>query len=137
MSMRDRTHGRGGREGGGHDRGGRDGARFQDGENERNISMALLEYDADDAHNHFVDHTCGKFQESTDQPSWSTDKANPVSAAFMPLIDRQSMADGEEAAIEDAMAAKVDEVEDADAAMITEAGPQLWKRRLWKADGRL
>ena len=52
MSMRDRTHGRGGREGGGHDRGGRDGARFQDGENERNnISMALVEYDADDAQN--------------------------------------------------------------------------------------
>jgi hypothetical protein len=38
--------------------------------------------------------------------------------------------------MEDAMAAEVDEVEDADAAMITEAGPQqLWKRRLWKADG--
>jgi hypothetical protein len=49
MSMRDRTHGRGGREGGGHDRGGRDGACFQDGENERKISTALVAYDADDA----------------------------------------------------------------------------------------
>jgi hypothetical protein len=55
----------------------------------------------------------------------------------MPLIDRQAAADGDhEATMEDAMAAEVDEVEDADAAMITEAGPQLWKRRLlWKADG--
>jgi hypothetical protein len=39
--------------------------------------------------------------------------------------------------MEDTMAAEVDKVEDADAAMIMEAGPQLWKRRLWKADGRL
>jgi hypothetical protein len=37
--------------GGGHDGGGRDGARVQDGENERNISTALVEYDADDAQN--------------------------------------------------------------------------------------
>jgi hypothetical protein len=50
--MRDRTtHGRGGREGGGRDGGGTDGARFQDSENERNISTALVEYDADDAQN--------------------------------------------------------------------------------------
>jgi hypothetical protein len=45
-----------------------------------------------------------KFPESTDQHSWSTDKPNPVSAAFvMQLKDRQAAADGDEAAIEDAM----------------------------------
>jgi hypothetical protein len=44
-----------------------------------------------------------KFQESTDQPSLSTDKPNPVIAAFMPLIDRQAASDGDEAAmVEDA-----------------------------------
>jgi hypothetical protein len=53
-----------------------------------------------------------KFQESTHQLSWSTDEANPVSAAFMPLIVRQAVADGDEAAMEDAMAAEVDEVND-------------------------
>jgi hypothetical protein len=66
-----------------------------------------------------------KFQESTDRPSWSTDKVDPVvSAAFlMPLIAKQAAADGDEAAImEDAMGAEVDEVEDADEAMIPADG---------------
>jgi hypothetical protein len=65
-----------------------------------------------------------KFPESTDQPSWSTDKSNPVSAAFMPLIGKQAAANGDEAAaMEEAiMAAEVDEAEDADGKMITEAG---------------
>jgi hypothetical protein len=41
----------------------------------------------------------------------------------MPLIVRQAAADGDEAAsMEDAMAAEVDKAEDADKAMITEAG---------------
>jgi hypothetical protein len=43
----------------------------------------------------------------------------------MPLIHRQAAADGDEAAMEDAMVAEVDEVEEADAAITTEAGPQL------------
>jgi hypothetical protein len=41
-----------------------------------------------------------KFHESTHHPCWSTDKGDPVSAAFMPLvIDRQAAADGDEAAM--------------------------------------
>jgi hypothetical protein len=36
---------------------------------------------------------CGYFLQ---QVNWSTDKANPVSAAFMPLMDRQAVADGDE-----------------------------------------
>jgi hypothetical protein len=45
----------GGRKCGGHDGGIKTGL-FQDGKNEGNISTALVEYDADDAH--FVD-ACG------------------------------------------------------------------------------
>jgi hypothetical protein len=50
-----------------------------------------------------------------DQLSWSTDKPNPVNAAFMPLrTDKKKAAgaDGDEAAMEDAMAAEVDEAAD-------------------------
>jgi hypothetical protein len=65
-----------------------------------------------------------KFQEFTHQLSWSADEANPVSAAFMPLIVvRQAAADGDEAAMEDAMVAEVDEAEDED--VITAAGDSV------------
>jgi hypothetical protein len=82
-------HGRGGREeGGGHDRGGRDRARFIDGENERNISTSSWKANTDTTSLTLAATFHSKFQESMDQPSWSTDKANPVSAAFMPLIKK-------------------------------------------------
>jgi hypothetical protein len=55
-----------------------------------------------------------KFHEFTHPLSWSTDEANPVSAAFMPLTVRQVAADGDEAAMEDTMAAEDDAVEDED-----------------------
>jgi hypothetical protein len=53
-----------------------------------------------------------KFPESMDQLSWSTDKPNPVNAAFMPWTDKQAVADGDEAAMEEdarPMAAEVSE----------------------------
>ena len=50
-----------------------------------------------------------------DQLSWSTDKPNPVNAAFMTLTDKLAAADGDEAAMEeDAIAAEVDEATDPD-----------------------
>jgi hypothetical protein len=46
LSMRDWTQGRGGCNGGGRDGGGRGQVSFQDGENERTISTAIIEYNA-------------------------------------------------------------------------------------------
>jgi hypothetical protein len=46
LSMRDRTQERAGRTGGGRDGGGRGRVTFQDGDNERTISTAIVEYDA-------------------------------------------------------------------------------------------
>jgi hypothetical protein len=43
----------------------------------------------------------------------------------MPLIDRQAAADGDEAAMEDAPVAEVDEVEDADEEILTEVGDSV------------
>jgi hypothetical protein len=53
-----------------------------------------------------------KWPKSMDQISWSTtDKPSPTNAAFIPLTDKQAAEVGDEAAIEEAMAA--DEVDKA------------------------
>jgi hypothetical protein len=61
-----------------------------------------------------------KFREFTHQLSWSTVEANPVSAAFMLSTVRQVAADGDEAAMEDALAVAVVAAEDED--VLAEAG---------------
>jgi hypothetical protein len=60
---------------------------FQDGENECKNSTALVNTMPMTITSLTLEVTFySNFQKPTDQPSWSTDKANPVSAAFMPLI---------------------------------------------------